>query len=98
DRAQHRVLQPDELVGDELGSGVPGVGGGLLAHDEIEERVLANDNWYLWWGLRTIGLRTRIRMAREESRRIEAELMTHLPRRGPAPTPLVATPRREDRP
>lgn len=66
--------------------------------DEIEERVLANDNWYLWWGLRTIGLRTRIRMAREESRRIEAELMTHLPRRGPAPAPLVATPRREDRP
>lgn len=63
--------------------------------DEIQERVLANDNWYLWWGLRTIGLRERIRMAREESARIEAELLTHLPERRTTRAALPLTRRRE---
>jgi hypothetical protein len=63
--------------------------------DEIQERVLANDNWYLWWGLRTIGLRERIRMAREESARIEAELLTHLPERRRTVAALPLTHRRE---
>lgn len=52
--------------------------------DEIQARVLANDNWYLWWGLNSISLRERITMARAESERIEAELGEHLP---PLPTP-----------
>ncbi|WP_308130206.1 B12-binding domain-containing radical SAM protein [Kitasatospora aureofaciens] len=59
--------------------------------DEIQARVLANDNWYLWWGLSSIGLRERIAMARAESERIEAELNDHLPPR--RPLPLAGGPR-----
>ncbi|MFI6443637.1 B12-binding domain-containing radical SAM protein [Kitasatospora sp. NPDC050543] len=59
--------------------------------DEIQERVLANDNWYLWWGLTSISLRERIKMARSEAERIEAELMAHLPPPRPAPVPLSLT-------
>jgi radical SAM superfamily enzyme YgiQ (UPF0313 family) len=56
---------------------------GLL--DEIESRVVSNRNWYLWWGLPNIRLRDRVRMAAEESRRIEALYRERLPdRRAPS--------------
>jgi anaerobic magnesium-protoporphyrin IX monomethyl ester cyclase len=53
--------------------------------DDIEERVLRNRNWYLWWGLPNISLRDRIAMALEENRRIEELFHQRLSRgvRGP---------------
>jgi anaerobic magnesium-protoporphyrin IX monomethyl ester cyclase len=41
--------------------------------DDIERRVTANLNWYLWWGLGRIPLRQRIADAQREQRRL-AEL------------------------
>lgn len=49
--------------------------------DEIQARVLANRNWYLWWGLSSISLRERLRMAREESAAIERLILETLARR-----------------
>lgn len=49
--------------------------------DEIQQRVLANENWYLWWGLRNISLKERLRMARQESAAIEAQILSTLERR-----------------
>jgi radical SAM superfamily enzyme YgiQ (UPF0313 family) len=43
--------------------------GALL--DDIERRVLANPNWYLWWGLGSVSLRQRVLEARRERRRLE---------------------------
>lgn len=43
--------------------------------DDIEARVLANRNWYLWWGLPNISLRNRIRAAYAENARIEAAFL-----------------------
>jgi radical SAM superfamily enzyme YgiQ (UPF0313 family) len=56
--------------------------------DRIQERVLANRNWYLWWGLGNISLRERLRMAREESAAIEQQILGILAKRRPGTLPL----------
>nr|VFJ46075.1 MAG: Radical SAM superfamily enzyme YgiQ, UPF0313 family [Candidatus Kentron sp. DK] len=38
--------------------------------DEIEERVCAHPNWYLWWGLPNISLHERIEQARLQERKV----------------------------
>ncbi|MGH3900182.1 MAG: B12-binding domain-containing radical SAM protein [Pseudonocardiaceae bacterium] len=48
--------------------------------DDIQNRVLGNANWYLWWGLSHISLKERIRLAHGEHARIEHMLLTHLSR------------------
>lgn len=59
--------------------------------DDIQARVLENENWYLWWGLRNISLRQRIRQAQEENRQIEQMILATIEQRRQAPpsTPLV---------
>lgn len=47
---------------------------------EIQRRVLANQNWYLWWGLSSISLRERIRMSLAENRAIEEQVLAALDR------------------
>lgn len=39
--------------------------------DDIQDRVLTNPRWYLWWGLTNISLRERIRLASAENAAIE---------------------------
>lgn len=54
---------------------------GLL--EEIQRRVLGNDNWYLWWGLTSISLRERLKMAMEENRVLEQLVLDTIERRRP---------------
>jgi radical SAM superfamily enzyme YgiQ (UPF0313 family) len=56
--------------------------------DTIQERVLANPNGYLWWGLHSISLRERIRMAMQESSAIEQVVLQKLARRRPRLTQI----------
>jgi anaerobic magnesium-protoporphyrin IX monomethyl ester cyclase len=49
--------------------------------DAIQERVVANPNWYLWWGLPNISLRERIRVAQRENAEIERLVVDVLGRR-----------------
>lgn len=72
-RGDERFLVPKYYVS------APVLGDDALL-DEIQERVLANENWYLWWGLTHISLRERIRLARAEHAEIEQMLLRHLAR------------------
>jgi radical SAM superfamily enzyme YgiQ (UPF0313 family) len=51
--------------------------------EDIQKRVLTNDNWYLWWGLTSISLRQRIRMSQEENRYLERVVLDTIDRRRP---------------
>ena len=47
-----------------------------MVHDDrllndIQARVLANGNWYLWWGLRNIPLRQRLARSFAENAALE---------------------------
>ena len=46
--------------------------------EEIRQRVLCNKNWYLWWGLSSISLRERLKMAVQENLAIERLVMQHM--------------------
>lgn len=70
-RGDERFLVPKYYVS-------PAVLGDEALLDEIQERVLANENWYLWWGLTSIPLKERIRLAMAEHREIERMLLSHL--------------------
>jgi radical SAM superfamily enzyme YgiQ (UPF0313 family) len=48
--------------------------------DAIEARVVANENWYLWWGIPNVPLRKRVRQVVEETRKIEALFLEALAR------------------
>ena len=39
--------------------------------DEIEQRVVANKNWYLWWGLPNLSLKERVRQVQRENKKME---------------------------
>lgn len=58
--------------------------GALL--DEIEARVVANGNWYLWWGLPNYSLRERVAQVQRDNARLE-QLYELALRRGDARVP-----------
>jgi len=62
--------------------------------EQIRERVLRNQNWYLWWGLNSISLRERLEMAMRENLAIERSVLEHMRNRPKPPVtpPLVTLP------
>jgi radical SAM superfamily enzyme YgiQ (UPF0313 family) len=49
--------------------------------EEIRRRMLANENWYLWWGLESISLRQRIDMAIRENHLTEQVVLAAMERK-----------------
>lgn len=50
--------------------------------DEIEQRVVAHKNWYLWWGLPNLSLKERVRQVQKENKKMEKLYLETLQLRG----------------
>lgn len=89
-----RALQDGFISGDERFIVPKYYVSPAVLHDEallcqIQERVLGNPAWYLWWGLTKISLAQRLAMAKKESHAMEEMLLSTMARRRQARGRLV---------
>jgi radical SAM superfamily enzyme YgiQ (UPF0313 family) len=87
DALRDGLLRPGQTLAVPRFYVAPAVLGDASLLDEIEARVVANGNWYLWWGLPNWSLRERVAQVQRDNARLE-ELYRAALRRGAEREPV----------
>ncbi len=90
DALRDGVLRPGQTLAVPRFYVSPQVLGDAALLDEIEARVVANGNWYLWWGLPNYSLRERVAQVQQDNARLEQLYLAALQRGAPG-APAEAT-------